>query len=472
MKTKKNPQNHTNSLIIESLEPRLLLATVINGFEADGDEYEIKLKGPGTIIDGSLENLTLTNTNISSYLSVTVTNVVADGVLNVAEVDTLGANLGQLNIEGNLGALHVGKLNRLEAHTLGDDPTGARIFNIAGNAQSITVPGGISDSSLSIAGNLNRLIVGERDDGAATISNSTVAVWGDLGALRLRQSLTGDSTITVHGDLNNIRIDKSIMSSSLTVDGDIDTFIVLGAVRNNSDLSIGGNVNFLKINKTVSDSDFSLGGNLLNAKFGNDFRDSTLLAQAVDNIFIKDDLDQSQIGVTGDLLKLKANDSQSLTLRVSGTLRKMQIKNDLDQALVSVLNEIGAIKIGQDLFRSTILGGIDIGDDFAYDTLPGGDDTEWGNVFIHNITIRGDMIDSNIAAGVSARGDYYGDGDDEPTADDIGTARILKVVVKGEISSTGLPGESYAISAADGIDLILSGRRSFTGSAGVLRQEF
>ncbi|MCP4709522.1 MAG: hypothetical protein GY869_12920 [Planctomycetes bacterium] len=472
MKTKNYPKNHQNSLKIEVLEPRRLLATIINGFEADGDEYEIKLNGPGTIVDGSLENLTLTNTNVSSNLHITVSNTVADGILNVAEVDTLGANLGRLKIQGNLGALHVGKLNHLEVQTLGDDPIAARIFNIAGNVQSITVPGGITDSNLSIAGSLNRLLVGERDDIAANISNSTISVWGDVTSLRLRQSLTGDSSITIHGDLNNARIEKSLMSSTVVVDGDVETFKVDGAIRNDSILSVGGDLTYLKIRKTVSDSDFSVGGNLLTAKFGNDFRNSTMLAQAVDNLLIKDDLDQSQIGVTGDLLKLKANDSQSLTLRISGTLQKMQIKNDLDQALVSVLNEIGTIKIGQDLFRSTILGGIDIGDDFAYDTAPGGDDTEWGNVFVNNITINGDMIDSNIAAGVSSRGDFYGDGDDEPTADDVGTARILKVVVKGEISSTGLPGESYAISAADGIDIILSGRKSFTGNAGVLRQEF
>ena len=189
-------------------------------------------------------------------------------------------------------------------------------------------------------------------------------------------------------------------------------------------------------------------------------------------MLVGDDLEDTQIGVTDDLLNLKAADTRNLTLRVCGVLHNLQVKRDLDGALISALNGIGAIKVGQDLNRSTIVAGIDIGADFGLDVAPGGDDTEWGNVIIEKIQVKGDMIDSSIAAGVRAVGSYYGDGNDVPTADDIGTARIYQVIVKGEICSTNMPGESFAISAADGIDLIRNGRQLFTGTAGVAVQQF
>ena len=66
LKNQSPPPRCTQPLELEALERRLLLSTVLNGIEADGDEYQIKLTGSGTVVDGSLENLITSGTNLNS----------------------------------------------------------------------------------------------------------------------------------------------------------------------------------------------------------------------------------------------------------------------------------------------------------------------------------------------------------------------------------------------------------------------
>jgi hypothetical protein len=471
-KTGRSAKGGLRKLELECLENRTLLSTVIEGVDLDGDGYEIKLIGPGDVTDESLDNLTVAGTTMASKLTVSVTNVIGDGLVNVKQVATGAANLGRLTVQGDLGGLVVGKLGQLQAQTLGAVVGTIDMFSMGGDTGKINVPGGIRDATVLIGGNLGSLQVGLREDGSSNISNSTFNIIGDVTKIQLRQSLTAGSLINVNGDIGKIDIDKSIMNGSVQASGSVASFCVDGGIRSTSAIDIEGDLLQLKVKKTVSDTDITVEGILQSAKIGGDLRNATILTGALDQLLVGDDLDDTRIAVTDDLVKLQAEDSRNLTLRVSGSLLNLQIKRDLDGGLISALNGIGSVKVGQDLNRSTIIAGIDIGADFTLDVAPGGDDTEWGNVVLEKVQIKGDMIDSSIAAGVGAEGSYYGDGNDLPTANDVGTARIYQVIVKGEISSTSLPGESFAISAADGIDLIRSGRQLFTGAAGVAVQQF
>ena len=461
-----------NRLQLEYLETRTLLSTVIEGVDLDGDGYEIKLIGPGNVTDSSLDNLTVAGTTMSSKLIVSVTNVIGDGLVNIKQVSTGAANLGRLKVQGDLGGLIVGRLGQLHVQSFGAAVGTIDTYSMGGDVGTINVPGGIRDATVLIGGKLGVLQVGNREDGSSNISNSSFNLIGDVTKIQLRQSLTAGSLINVNGAIGKFDIDKSIVNGTVQASGDVANFWVDGGIRSTSTIEIEGDLQQMKVKKTVSDTDITVEGKLQSAKIGGDLRNATLLTNAIDQLLIGDDLEDTQIGVTDDLLKLQTEDSRNLTLRVSGRLHKLQVKRDLDGGLISALNGIGVMKVGQDLNRSTIVAGIDIGADFALDVAPGGDDTEWGNVVIEKIQVKGDMIDSSIASGVRSEGIYFGDGNDVPTADDIGTARIYQVIVKGEISSTNLPGESFAISAADGIDLIRSGRHLFTGAAGVAVQQF
>ena len=175
-------------------------------------------------------------------------------------------------------------------------------------------------------------------------------------------------------------------------------------------------------------------------------------------------LEQVTANLTREIKKIR-------TRGMAGLLKgAIIIRRDLDNALVSVLTDIGTLIVGQELNRSNVLAGIDIGDDFVRDE----GDSYSGRALISTMIVMGDMTDSNVAAGVTAGApDYiYGDGDDTPVANEQGIARISRLLVLGRISSTGLAGQSYAISGADGVDLIISEGRLFGGAPGVAVQEF
>lgn len=466
------PAEKIGRLCLEALENRLLLSAVFEGVDPDGDTYEIKLTGPGSVTDASLDNLTVAGTSMASKLSVRLTDQAGDGQVNVGLVDTGSAALGQLEVPGDLGGLLVGRISQLTAGSLGFEAGNTNLFEILGEAGRIRIPGGIRDATVTIAGNLGQLQVGTKDDTATHISNSSFNILGDVQKIQLQQSFTAGSFFNAEGDVQLLDIDQSVMNGVFQVGGDLVSCKVDGGIRSDSLIEVQGSLTKWTVKKTVSDTEITIGQRLGSGLIGGDLRAVILTASAIDRLRVGDDLDDTRISVTDDLVQLQADDSQNLILRVSGALGDLRIKKDMDNALISALNGIGTIQIRQDLNRSTIVGGIDIGPDLLLDVAAGGDDAEWGNVVIDRILVRGDMLDTSIACGVSPVGAYYGDGNDAPTANDVGTARIHQVVVNGQISSTNLPGETFAISAADGIDLIRSGRRTFTGAAGMAVQQF
>jgi len=458
-------------LQLEALEGRVLLTAVVTGVEPDGDNYEVRLTGPGTITNVDLDELTLAGTTTSSRLAITVVQVAGDGAVAVGQVNTGGAALGSLAVQGDLGGLTVGRLGQLEARSLGTGEEATGEFTIGGATGRVTVSGDVRDVNLTIAGNLEGLQVGGKASRNAQVSGSTLAIAGAVGRIQV-QVMTAGSAVQVGGDLGLLNVDRWLVDTAIAVEGTLGKLNVAGGMRGGCTLEVEGDVADLAVKKDITDATITIGGMLQRGKIGTDLRDSTLQCAGINDLQVGDDLDNVRMSVTDDLVRLRAEDCLGLTLRVSGALHDLEVRRDLEGAVISALNGIGTVQVGQDVNRSLLLAGIDIGADLTMDTGPGGDDAEWGNVTIERVRVGGDLIDTSLAAGVNARGAWFGDGDDEPTAGDTGTARILRLEVRGVIASSGLPGESYAISAADGVDMARSGGTAFTGVPGVVLQEF
>jgi hypothetical protein len=461
--------NKPCGLLLEPLESRRLLATVFEGVEPDGDLYEVKLSGAGTMGVVDLDMILVVGTNSHSRLSVTVTQANGDGVVAVGQVHLGQGNLGRLIIEGDLGGLTVGNLGRLDALSLGKVEGNSGQFDITGKAGLIKAKQGIFNSEFTIAGNVGRIEVGGRKDGGTDIHASHFDIGGNLKLLTLKQSLTANSTIDVAGDLKVVKINKSLVSSQIAVEGEVKKIGIDGRLSLGSEITVGGDLRSIKVKKSVSDSTMAIGGSIRSAIFGDDVVDSLILADSIRSLKVTDDFENSQLSIATDLGRMRIGDSRGLTLRVQGSTGTIKVQRSLDSALFSILHDVGNIFVGGDLNRTTIMGGIDIGEDFLLDTA---DDAQWGDLFMLGLMVKGDMIDSSISAGISPNGLFFGDGNDTSTMNHIGTARILKVIVRGEILSTQLPGESYAISADDGINRIKSQGQEFLGSDGVIIQEF
>ena len=452
-------------LNLEQLEPRCLLSTIVEGVEPDGDIYQIILTGPGNILDPALDNLTLSETTIRSKLKVIVLDPLGDGRVDVGNIDTLLSNIGRIEVQGDLGSLKVARIRQLKAQTLGAVEGPTHIFDINASIAQISIANGIFDSIIDVEGTLGKLQVGQKNDPASNISNSVFNIGDALNNVLLKQSLTANSIFKVEGHIGKIIIDKYLVGSTIEAGKNIAKLFVGASVINQSTIHIEGNLNFLKIKKSFTESTLNIGGHLGKGNFDNDVFDATFLIDSVGKIKVKDDLMNTRITITSDLTKLQTGDARNLSLRIAGSLGNLTVKRSLDASLISVLNDIGTIRVGGDLNHTNLIGGIDVGGDFLLGTA---DDVKSGETMIHNIFVRGDMIDSSIAAGINPNGLYFGDGDDTAINNHLGTARIERVIIKGEIINTGLLGESYALTADDGIDLILSQGKEFTGSPGVI----
>ena len=472
-KSSKKTQKTVGRLTIERLENRCLLSGLAQGIDQDGDHYEIRLNGAGTITNENLQELTLDQTNIGSSLIIRVTNPLGDGRVDVDFLDANAADIGTINVAGTLGRLNVGNLNYLQTRGLGslDEQDIARYeIQIAGNLTNANIAGTVRNADVNIEGNAILLQAGDYHSINGNVVNSNINIDGDLSDLRLYRSLTSQSSITVQGNLRTAYVYKSIINSELNVTGSVQKMFVYGGIELDSQLNVGGDVNYLQTFKTVRQTEISIAGDLTLAYLGNDLADSTLVAKNCNWLFVRDDLDNTNISIEENLQRALITDSRGLTLRVGRSLTAMNVTQDLEDAIISVFNDIGTMSVGQDLNRSTIMAGIDIGNDFVQDDS----DSEWGNLTISSVFVMGDMIDSSIAAGINAAAPnyMYGDGDDRPTADDVGTARIGRIFVAGEITANFIPNQRFAISAADGIDLVFAGGAVFTGTEQVLIQQF
>ena len=457
------------SLQLEQLERRLLLADTAGGFEVDGDAYEIRLGGPGFIETATLDNLIVSGTSSSSSLYVLVTDGDGDGSVNVGNLSTSGGDLGRLRIDGDLGALAVGNLGKVEVDTLGSVDTASRVYNIVGDVTRMSVPGGISEATVNISGGVGILQVGRFRDGTSRIRQSTFNIGGEVRRLLLRQSLTAGSAFNVGGAVTLMDVDGSITSSTVEVGGNAQRIIVDGGIGAGSSVEVAGDVSLLRVKKNVSSSSIIVDGHLKCAYIKNDLVDSTLRGASIDKIIIGDDLNDSSVNVEGNLVRLQVADVKGLNLRVGGELQSVYVRRDVERAQISSFRGIGIIKVGQDINRSTVMSGLDIGADMLFGTA---DDAEWGDVRIERVIIGGDMIDSSLAAGMNPQGAYFGDGNDTSNNGDLGTARIERVLVRGGITSSGIAGETFAIIASDGIGGVRSYGLPFTGNEDVLLQVF
>ncbi len=312
-------------LTLEILDKRVLLSSEgVPGVDTDWDDYRIILDGPGTILNADLSNMILTGTTIQSDLTIEVTSTNGDGLVNVGLITTGGADLGRVNIEGNLGGLTCGRIRSLEVESLGKVSTDTNSIAISGDIQDMEVEGRLENFTVVISGSLDSMSVGSRRDTASGISNSSITVAGDLDDFSCKQSLTAGTIIAVGGSVKAIDIDKSIMNSMLNIEGSVGSLNIDGYVQSSSLLEVGGNIEDFRIDRNFCGSTLEVGGELDDARFDNDVMDSTIRVNRGGKMIFRENVDNTKFGITADLELFQASDCQDITLRVGAVSRRLK----------------------------------------------------------------------------------------------------------------------------------------------------
>lgn len=451
------------------LLPSAQAATVHDGVDSDGDEYRIRLVGPGAIINPSLESLEVTGTDSSSMLSVRVTSTGGDGAVHVASIDSHDHDLGHLIVEGDLAALAAGALQSIQADSFGlqNDPNQ---ISINGNLGRLTAAGGASGVSITIAGNAGTISLGTLSDPETRVSQTTVAISGALSQLTVNQSLTNQSSIHVGQAASTITLRQSLFQSDILIDSNLERLAIGGLVGDDCLIDVLGHVNTLEVSKALSDSEIIVSGKLRSARFGRDVIRSDLSASSIESLTITDNLDASRIATDFAINNLQIGDMSSSQLSVGGYLGSVRIDRSLLDSTLSVYEGIGQLYIFGDVFESLIIAGVAFGADFTLDSL----DSRSGYVSVDRVLVMGQWVDTSLAVGVDPvdATNTFGNGDDTSFQDDQGTATIGQVTILGAIGASGRSNHSYAITAADDTGTIIAAGRTFTGITGMAVQSF
>lgn|GEM_PF-1568553 len=307
-----------------------------------------------------------------------------------------------------------------------------------------------NDAFLSIDGGVSEIILAGIGPGSELIINGP-AKSVDLG--NVSGTASYPSTINIAGDVQKLSLDQASYY----------TTIAAGSVGNmTSQGQMNGNLIFE--------------GNLITAKVLGDMRGVISAAGNIDRITVTDE--------TGGSIRAGGN---------IGTFTS----TGLNVAVVAAGKDFTLARIKDDVVFSTLAAGLDIGaTGNLYNTQMVISD--YGN--LAKVIIGGDLIESNIVAGVAPGDDgIFGTADDklqERAADKVYTPRIVdvsfpdfyninitfetvsqtqfsnigQIKITGEAMGSGSPNEQYAILAAGRINSVQVNRQAFSDTGNLVQK--
>lgn len=292
-------------------------------------------------------------------------------------------------------------------------------WNIGGDAGPIQVRGDISQSRISIDGDLPRIVTNR-------ILSSDILITGRLNSLRAVDYNSGtfraDSlqSIVMRGDRRNDI--PGNLEAEVEIFNSADERFGLAVLNVNGSLTGGffgvmGDVRRMVIKGDVTDAEISLVGGGINLFRAGIVTESIFIADGATQrmTFTRWDGGQLQgsefgrIQSLGDRrLDLNGDIRADITTNVLGTLitgRQGNLETNLTVRTADLIN------IGGDLVRSTLLQQVNIGDLIGYNTITIGgsmrDSTLHSRSSINSISMKG-MYESGIYVGIGANTGFFG----------------------------------------------------------------
>jgi hypothetical protein len=328
----------------------------------------------------------------------------SNGLIDVSVIDATNLDLGTISISGNLGKVVVGDgdpsrpaLKSLIVGSLGSDEPGALLLSeINGSLAKLIVKGNVRGAAVDVLGKL----------GSTTIGGD---ITGDLDSGALLQRSVLDRGIV------DPRVSGGLPAGAFNAES-MARFTVKGAVTGGS-LTSAGSINAVSVGKDLTSGGIAAGGQIKNVRVLGELSG----------------VDADRPSVIAALAKVDAT-----TPGGAVALNALLVKGDVENAQVL---------LG---YRKDV-------SDAGVRYLPRNPDAGTGTV-----VVKGDWIASNLVAGVfDATGDGFGQNDTAIGGDTTATivSRIASVVIKGVAIGTSAVGDSYAITAQEIGKLTIDGQK-------------
>ncbi|MEA3186514.1 MAG: hypothetical protein QOD99_344 [Chthoniobacter sp.] len=501
------------SSVIEHLEVRIAPATLLNPTtvtfqDVDGDDVTVKLSKPlftdAAATDGILHFTTgtvngdnsaaqqLERIDVSAVPAATTAGLKitvsakrsathgGDGFANVGEVKALLRDLNSVSIAGDLGRITVGDgvsatsaLKSLTVQSLGGFGTSTGAPDLEsdcdGKLEKLSVKGDIRDAFIKVidsgaGGNANiaKVTVGGSLFGGAGAQSGSIFSDNDIGTVKIGGSLEGGD-----GDHSGGIFAEGGQIASITVTGTLH-----GRVGTNSGAIQAGTITSAKVlGNIIGGSDEDSGEIKAQDSLGKAFVGGSIFGGSGGSSGgVASDGSMGSVTVKGDIHGGGAGDSGSIDS--DGTLGSVTIGGSIYAGSVLVIavtaeETIGKIKIGGGVFGTSAapiqisalasvdnelaIASLNIKGGVQFLNIFGGTDENPSNAAaqLGKITIGGDFIASNIAAGIDPVDGNFGNGDDTAINLDAGASKIASVVIKGAARGTVGGTDHFAIIARE-----------------------
>jgi len=137
-------------------------------------------------------------------------------------------------------------------------------------------------------------------------------------------------------------------------------------------------------------------------------------------------------------------------------------------AIISAGDTLGKLNINGQVYLTDILAGLSLGSDGNY----GGTGTaadSLTNGIVENVTVKGDFVQSNVAAGVTRGTDEFYSSDDDIGV--LGISEIKHVSINGEAQGTDFGSESYGFTSNGLIDSVKVSGKEFYAQLNMARSD-
>lgn len=270
-------------------------------------------------------------------------------------------------------------------------------------------------------------------------------------------------------DLGNLTIDGRIDGSdAITIDGSVNT-ITVQSINTSGAISVGGQARRVVAGSVTTGSfiityfdTFDVAG-----AFG-----GTILSQTIGSLNVRNGAFTGVVWGRDSIGTINNNSTGAVMDRASistrGEITAINTATIRNVTLISAGDLIRSVNISGDLIESEIHAGLSLGSDGRYGGTGSAADRLTGGV-IENVRIQGSFIRGAITAGVARGQDrFYG------TADDLGSQGhgvIRSIDVSGSAIGSNFNSQNYGFTASLAVEQVRVGRNDFFQQGNVIRTQ-